>query len=200
MTEQSAARTAEIRVVLLEMAATDQRVRAELLHEGTLFDGYQPRMAEVHHHNALTLTAIMDEVGWPSARLMGRDACDAAWLVLQHSIGDPSVMRRGLTLLQNHPDDGVAPAQLAMLEDRVRTMSGLPQSYGTQFDWDEHGVLAPRQIEDPDQVELRRKAVGLPPLADKQREMNEMAARPPGDLAQRRREIEQWEVSVGWHP
>ena len=192
-----------MRVALLEMAATDQRVRAELVREGTLFDGYHPRMAEVHHHNALMLTAILDEVGWPSVRLVGRDAGDAAWLVLQHSIADPLVMRRGLALLQDHPDGGVAPAQLAMLEDRVRVMSGLPQQYGTQFDWDEHGMLAPRQIEDPDGVDERRKAVGLPPLADKQREMNVTCARddmrPPHDFAQRRAAIERWEISVGWH-
>src|SRR5205823_1179848 len=83
---------------------------------------------------------------------VGRDAADAAWLVLQHSIGDPPVMRRGLELLRSVASGEVDPIQVAMLEDRIRTYSGLPQLYGTQFDWDERGEMAPRPIEDAAQV------------------------------------------------
>lgn len=193
----------ELRAELLSMAATDQRVRSELVEEGTLFDGYHPRMADVHHRNASRLSAIMDVMGWPSAELVGSDGCDAAWLVLQHSIGDPPVMRRGLALLQAASVNVVAPAQLAMLEDRVRIMSGLPQRYGTQFDWNDEGVLGPREIDDPDGVDARRCSVGLPPLQDKLSEMRETmgrhAQRPSVDLAERRREMQRWEISVGWH-
>ena len=88
---------------LIAMAAEDQRVRAELLSEGVLFDGYQPRMAELHHQNALRLAAIMSEIGWPARSVVGREGADAAWLVLQHAIGDPRVMRRGLELLRSLP-------------------------------------------------------------------------------------------------
>ena len=185
------------------MAGTDQRVRAELVQEGTLFLGYHPRMAEVHHENAMTLASIMDAVGWPSADMVGTDGCDAAWLVLQHSIGDPPVMRRGLALLQAAPSNAVAPIQRAMLEDRVRVMSGLPQRYGTQFDWSADGTFGPREIEDASHVDERRRAIGLPPLETKIREMREQMERArqqaPADFAERRREIEQWEISVGWH-
>jgi hypothetical protein len=187
---------------LLAMAAEDQRVRAELLAEGTLFQGYHPRMAEVHHRNAARLSAIMDHVGWPGRRLVGADAADAAWLVLQHSIGDPAVMRRGLTLLRSLPAGEVAPAQLAMLEDRVRILSGLPQRYGTQFDWDADGLMSPHAIEEPDRVEELRRGVGLPPLSEKMHELREGVAReggvPPADLAERRRQIDTWARSVGW--
>jgi hypothetical protein len=192
----------ELRAELIAMAAEDQRVRAELLAEGTLFQGYHPRMAEVHHRNAARLSAIMDRVGWPGRRLVGVDAADAAWLVLQHSIGDPAVMRRGLSLLRSAAADEVAPAQLAMLEDRVRILSGLPQRYGTQFDWDSDGVMNPHEIEDPDKVEELRRDVGLAPLAEKVREIREGVARegavPPADLTARRREIDAWARSVGW--
>jgi len=66
---------------LIAMAAEDQRVRAELLAEGVLFDGYQPRMAEVHHRNAVRLATIMSELGWPRRSLVGRTGADAAWAV-----------------------------------------------------------------------------------------------------------------------
>ena len=188
----------------IAMAAEDQRVRAELVAEGTLFDGYHPRMADVHHRNAMRLAAIMDEVGWPGRALVGRDAADAAWLVLQHSIGDPPVMRRGLALLREALAIGdVSPVQLAMLEDRVRTYSGLPQLYGTQFDWDERGEMSPRPIEDPGGVDERRRALGLEPLAEKLQEVREgiarEGARPLDDPERRRRETDGWERSVGWH-
>src|SRR5947209_18941682 len=129
---------------LIAMAREDQRVRAELLAEGVLFDGYQQRMAAVHHRNALRLAAIMDEIGWPGRSVVGRAAADAAWLVLQHAIGDPPVMRRGLELLRALPPGEVDSIQLAMLDDRVRTFSGQSQLYGTQFDWNERGEMQPR--------------------------------------------------------
>ena len=188
---------------LIAMAAEDQRVRDELLAEGVLFDGYQPRMAEVHHRNASRLAAIMEELGWPGRSVVGREAADAAWLVLQHAIGDPPVMRRGLELLRTLPPSEVDPIQVAMLEDRVRTFSGLPQVYGTQFDWGEQGEMQPRQIEDEAHVDERRAALGLPPLAEKLREIRAALARDgermPDDTAARRRQIDAWERSVGWH-
>ena len=188
---------------LIAMAAEDQRVRAELLAEGVLFDGYQRRMAEVHHRNAVRLAEIMTGIGWPGRSVVGREAADAAWLVLQHAIGDPPVMRRGLELLRAVPSGEVDPIQLAMLEDRVRTLSGLPQIYGTQFDWDERGEMQPRPIEDATHVDERRAAIGLPPLAAKLREIRDSLRRNgetmPVDTEARRREIDAWERSVGWH-
>jgi hypothetical protein len=190
-------------VELVAMAEEDQRVRADLLAQGVLFNGYQPRMSEVHHRNAVRLAAIMTEVGWPGRSVVGREAADAAWLVLQHSIGDPAVMRRGLALLRSLPRNEVDPIQVAMLEDRVRTHSGLPQLYGTQFDWNERGEMQPRPIEDAANVDDRRAAIGLPPLAEKLREIRDAfrngGERMPVDAAERRREIDAWERSVGWH-
>ena len=188
---------------LIAMAEEDQRVRAELLADGTLFHGYNPRMAEVHHRNAMRLAEIMDAIGWPGRSAVSMEAADAAWLVLQHSIGDPPVMRRGLELIRAAPPGDVDPIQVAMLEDRVRTYSGLPQRYGTQFDWDEHGEMQPRPIEDPGQVDERRRSVGLGPLSEKLREIREGTVRAgelsPAEAASRRREIDEWERSVGWH-
>jgi hypothetical protein len=190
-------------VELVAMAEEDQRVRGELLAEGVLFNGYHPRMAEVHHRNAVRLAALMKESGWPARSVVGREAADAAWLVLQHSIADPVVMRRGLELLRSLPPGEVDPIQVAMLEDRVRTFSGLPQIYGTQFDWDERGEVQPRPIEDAGRVDERRAAIGLPPLAEKLAEIRDTLRRDgammPADAAERRREIDAWERSVGWH-
>jgi hypothetical protein len=192
-----------LRDELLAMAEEDQRVRAELAAEGSLFDGYHPRMEEVHRRNAARLTEIMAEHGWPGGTLVGKEGAHAAWLVLQHAIGNPSLQRRGLELLRRAVAEGEAPAiETAMLEDRVRSFEGKPQVYGTQFDWDEHGRLSPLPIEDEANVDERRRHVGLPPLAGDTRRRREAIAhgceKPPRDWAERQRQFEAWALAVGW--
>jgi hypothetical protein len=56
-------------------------------------------MAEVLHRNAGRLAAVLDRHGWPTPDLAGKDGAAAAWPVLQHAIGDPALIRRGLELI-----------------------------------------------------------------------------------------------------
>ncbi len=192
-----------LRDELLAMEAEDRRVRAALIAEGALGDGYHPRMAEVHNRNADRLSAIIDRHGWPGRGLVGEDAARAAWFVLQHAIGQPALQRRGLVLLREAAARGDASAiGVAMLEDRIAFFEGRPQRYGTQYDWDERGELAPWAIEDEAGVDERRRAVGLPPLAENTHRLREEAARagegPPRDWKKRRAEMEAWARQVGW--
>ncbi len=185
------------------MAAEDARVRAELAADGTLFGGYHPRMEAVHRANARRLAAVFDAAGWPGVARVGPDGAEAAWRVVQHAIGEPAFVRRGLALLRDAVARGDAdPAQLAYLEDRVATFEGRPQRYGTQFDWDEAGVLSPRPLDDPDGVDARRRALGLEPLAERTAVMRARAAEegegPPPDAAERRRTVAAWARAVGW--
>jgi hypothetical protein len=139
----------DLRDTLLAMAEEDRRVRAELAADGSLGEGYHPRMEAVHRRNATALTAIIEEHSWPGRSLVGDDGTHAAWLVLQHAIGNPPLQRRGLELLRRAVQQGEIPLrQVAYLEDRIRFFEGRPQVYGTQYDWDEHSELAPHPIED----------------------------------------------------
>src|SRR5262249_16927487 len=80
----------------LSMAADDRRLCAELMAEGSLGDGYHPRMQEVHRCNAARLKEVIGEHGWRGRGLVGEDGAHAAWLVLQPAIGEPELQRRGL--------------------------------------------------------------------------------------------------------
>jgi hypothetical protein len=189
-----------LRHQLVAMAAEDARVRAELAATGELFRGYAPRMEDVHRRNARDLMAIVRQHGWPGRGLVGEDAMHAAWLVLQHAIGEPDVQRGCLPILREAAERGDATlAQVAYLEDRIAFFERRPQRYGTQFDWDERGMLSPWPIEDPDGVDARRTAVGLPPLADRiaQARRGAQGSVPP-DYARRQAEMLAWSRLVGW--
>ena len=185
------------------MAAEDARVRNELAADGSLFHGYHPRMREVHGRNGERLVQIMAGHGWPVAAQVGADAADAAWLVVQHAIGKPDLQRRALAALLEAAARGEAPAwQAAMLDDRIRTLEGRPQRYGTQLDWNADGQLAPLPIEEPLAIAERRRSVGLPPLEDavaqRRRAADAEGDRPPSDWPARQEAMQRWLVEVGW--
>ena len=156
----------DLRRELRAMAADDRRTRDGLAADGTLEDGYDPRMEAVHRRNAARLAVVLEQQGWPGASLVGPEAAEAAWLIAQHAIGEPDFQRRSLRLLQEAAAQGEVPAwQPAMLEDRIRMFEGRRQLYGTQLEPDDEGRVQPYPIEDPEHVEERRVAVGLEPLA-----------------------------------
>ena len=188
---------------LVAMAREDLAKRGELVQRGELSHGYHPEMRAMHDRNAAALLAILDESGWPVRSVVGQEAAEAAWLVVQHAIGHPELQRRCRDLMAGAVQaDEAEPAQLAMLEDRIRCFEGRPQVYGTQFDWDEAGELSPQPIEDPAGVDALRAAAGLPPLAQRQAELRAQSAQegdgPPADAAERRRGFEAWLRETGW--
>jgi hypothetical protein len=192
-----------VRAELLAMAAEDLRIREELARSGALFEGYHPRMREVHERNAGRLGAIMEAHGWPGRSFVGEDASAAAWLILQHAISNPSLQRRGLTLIREAAATGdVSSIHVAMLEDRIRSNEGKGQRYGTQFDWDENGLMSPLPIEDEPKVDERRAEIGLTPLAEDIRRKRQLALeggeRPPQNWDARQAEIREWLRSTGW--
>ena len=186
---------------LVALAAHDLATRARLAEDGSLFGGYNPKMRAVHESNARQLDTIIGASGWPTAQEVGDDGAEAAWLIAQHAIGLPDFQRKCFALLQAEVAAGQAPSwQMAMMCDRIRIYEGRLQLYGTQFDWDDEGQMSPRPSEDPDGVDRRRGEVGLEPLADAiVRHKAQSASQPkPTDLAERRKQMDDWAKSVGW--
>ena len=188
----------ELRAELIQMDDYDQAVRAELAADGSLFDGYHPRMAAVHDANAARLRAIVATHGWPTERLVGVDGAKAAHRIAQHSINHPKFMRECRLLLDEASARGEVPRwQFAYIDDRIRVFEGLKQRYGTQWRGGPHG-LEPYPIEDPDHVDERRAALDLPSLAElhasapHERPLDAEAARRVDD-----KELA-WRRAVGW--
>ncbi len=183
------------------MAQRDFQTREALAADQSLFNGYHPQMQAIHEENAGVLERIIEEHGWPSRDIAGDDGAEAAWLIAQHAIGLPDLQRKCLRLLEEAARDGaVPPWQPAMLLDRVCVFEGRLQLYGTSFDWDEHGMMSPRPIADPDSVDQRRAAVGLSPLSEAiALQRRQSTGQPkPASFIERQREFEEWAKSVGW--
>jgi hypothetical protein len=80
---------------------------------------------------------------------------------------DPQVLRRCLTLMRDAAAAGEAePWQVAFLVDRVSLVERNVQVYGTTICRQPDGSFGPPLLEDPDRVDTRRRAVGLPPLEE----------------------------------
>jgi hypothetical protein len=190
---------------LLTMAADDARVRSELAVTGELFDGYNDRMRATHRRNGDRLGQIIDDVGWPDDRLVGHPAAAAAFTIVQHDIANPALARRCLPLLRAaHAHGDIDGVQVAYLEDRICAFEGRPQHYGTQMDWTDDGEFgAWPPVDEPDDLDRRRAAIGLPPIDEQLQRARERAntgdVEPsPHDRRVRREAAERFARSVGW--
>lgn len=117
------------------------------------------------------LKEIIKEIGWPTISKVGEKASKGAYILIQHADHDVAFQREGLKLMKEAGTD-VDPHNVAYLEDRVRVNSGEPQLYGTQF-FGEGADYGPRPIEDAEHLDERRAALGLAPMAEYKKELEE---------------------------
>ncbi|HEV7782081.1 MAG TPA: DUF6624 domain-containing protein [Chitinophagaceae bacterium] len=109
---------------------------------------------------------ILKTHGYPSVRSVGTDVAFVVFLVIQHS--DLGIQEQYHSLLKKAMEEGdLFPDNLALLEDRIALRQGRKQSYGSQIGTNlKTGEQYVQPLEDPDNVDLRRAALGLEPLSD----------------------------------
>lgn len=193
----------EIASKIIQLKEEDLVLRNQLIQKRQLGEGYNEEMAKLHDRNAKQLDEIMDNIGYPTIEKVGKEASEAAWLIVQHAIGQPHFMRKCLKLLANAVTANQAsPISLAYLTDRIATFEGRPQLYGTSYDWDEQGALSPTLFDDLDKVNQRRKAIGLNSMEEQLQIIRRQAKiehqSPPKDWKERSRRYEEWRKAVGW--
>ena len=114
----------------------------------------------IRNRNTEFLKRVVENLGWPSEKVVGKSASHWAWYIAQHSDHDLSFQEKCLSSMKAIPENGVSLYNLAYLTDRVRVAKGLPQLYATQFQWKKRKkVNAP--VEDPKGLSKRRKEMGL---------------------------------------
>lgn len=191
---------------LIERGEHDLAVRQRLITEGNLSGGYNPDMEAVHLDNARRLQEIIDQIGWPAQEQVGKEASQAAWLIVQHAISLPAFMKKALALMnEQQKTRTIDPVNLAFLSDRIAMYENRPQLYGTQFVDDEQGRLAPYTLADSiDQVNQRRQELGLNTVPER---LIELTARmsvehekqlTPDQRQAKQEEYDAWRRKVGW--
>jgi hypothetical protein len=187
----TAAKEPQLRSELLLLTDTDQAVRKTLIEwmkkngsngnvvEESLgpeqkadFEKMTTAMTKVDKENTNWLKDVVEKYGWPTNTMVGKDGASAAWLLVQHADADIKFQRKCLDLMSKLPKEEVSQVDFAYLTDRVLLAEGKKQVYGTQFTGD--GKLQPEPIEDEANVDKRRKEVGLPPLAEYAKSIEEM--------------------------
>lgn len=189
--------------IIIDLKNADLALRGKLVNSGQLSEGYNDEMKELHNKNAKILNDVIDTIGYPTIDKVGKEASEASWLVIQHAIGQPELMKKSAALLERAVIENKAdPKNLAYLTDRIAVFEGKPQLYGTQFDWDENGKLSPNLYDDLTKVNERRNSIGLNTLEEQTEIIRRQAENenqlPPTDFEKRKQEIEEWKKNVGW--
>lgn len=150
---------------LIEMGKQDQAIRQELGAAKLQDPIFVKRMNEADRLREKRLGAIIDAKGWPLTSMVGDDAVASAWVIAQH--GSDAFLARCLPLMQAAANKLEFPLNLlAMSVDRVRKHEGKAQVYGTQLSLTKDGKFGLDPIEDLENVDVRRAAAGMEPLAD----------------------------------
>lgn len=112
--------------------------------------------------NQKNIFALLDTYGWPTTSEVTEYAAAGAALIVNHASHDDRV--KYFPLLKEAFEKGEAqPLRFAKMQDRILVEEGKEQLYGTQIKF-ENLVREPYPIQDPEQVDKRRKAIGLGPL------------------------------------
>lgn len=87
------------------------------------------------------------------------------WAVIQHSNLDlqQKYLPRFIVAAEEHKLKGEL---VAVMQDRIACWSGKAQIYGSQGSINENGIFIPAPIEDDENVDSRRAAMGMIPLQE----------------------------------
>lgn len=140
-----------------------KEIRAEMIRRGELDQGIRQKpdaddkeMEEIDTNNVAYLIGLIKEVGWIDKSRFGEQASTGAFFIVQHSHNFPLMM----TALPKLKKDGFL-GFYALMYDRLQIMMAEKQLYGSQF----FGKAGLMPLEDPENVDKRRKEMGLEPMA-----------------------------------
>lgn len=161
-----------LQTTLLTILDSDQGVRQELVEIRDKYGYKTPQMDSIARIvlytdslNLIQIKKILDKDGWVGPEIVGKEANNAIFAVIQHS--DLASQQQYLPLMREATKNNKADkSQLALLEDRVALREGRRQIYGTQTIRLDDGKNYLQPLEDPDNVDKRRAAIGLGPIAE----------------------------------
>lgn len=158
---------------LLDIYTEDQGIRGEFMKIYTdpksdkkKIDSIGKIMNKKDSVNLIKVIKILDEKGWVGKDVVGAQANQTLFLVIQHS--DLQYQQKYLPMMRDAVKKGNAKASsLALLEDRVALREGKKQIYGSQVSYHPTTKIPfVSPLEDPENVDKRRASVGLATMSD----------------------------------
>ncbi|MEH3114471.1 DUF6624 domain-containing protein [Pedobacter terrae] len=127
-------------------------------------DSLREVMRQTDNINLKRVKEIIKEKGWQSPQKVGMTAAQGLFLVIQHA--DLQTQLEYLPLIQDvEKKGGILSSNLAILEDRINARQGKTQSFGSQLFTDrKSGKKYPYPIADVDNLDKRRKSMGMTPM------------------------------------
>lgn len=121
----------------------------------------------IDEHNRNKLKEIFARHGFPTRKMVGSEAMNGVFLIIQHSDADKIWQKSQLTNIKNAVKKGDMDAQsYAYLYDRIKINSGEKQLYGTQFAKVDakNRVAELATTEDLGNLDKRRMEIGIMPI------------------------------------
>lgn len=160
-----------LRIILKDQAMDyyiDQ-AKKHFMKEGNAPQWYYPIGAfkqQIGKENYVTITKLIEEYGWPIYSTVGELAADAPLLVINHHESE-AVRKKYLAQIKDACLEKEGSCmEFAKIQDRILVNENQPQIYGMQFRYNTQRNLEPFPIINPEQVDQRRKEIGLEPLKD----------------------------------
>lgn len=115
---------------------------------------------------------IIEKYGWLGPQDVGFYGSQALFLVIQHA--DLATQKKYYPIIKNAEKEGkILSSNVAILEDRIAMREGQKQIYGSQGFKDKvTGTNYIYPIENPDELDKRRKSMGLNPMIEYNKNWN----------------------------
>ncbi len=169
----------DLQLKIIDLFVSDQAIRGNIMHDiiekykidttdlKTQHDWSDPDEISVDELNRNELKLIFKEYGFPTKDLIGRDAMQGVFLIIQHADRDKEWQKNQLPNLEIAAKKGDLPKQnYAFLYDRIKVNEGSPQRYGSQFENvdREKGITQLRETEKIEHLDDRRREMGMMPI------------------------------------
>lgn len=163
-----------LQLEIIKMYINDQYVRSNLMED--VLKRYNLVKSEVivdstgintDERNRKRLKEIIDEFGFPNEDMVGKDAMDGIFYLIQHSDGDKVWQKSQLSNIEKAVKKGDMDGhQYAYLYDRIKVNEGEKQLYGTQFSNVNtvNKTVKLAETEDLERLDKRRREVGMMPI------------------------------------
>ena len=156
-----------VRTELLQMEKVDQEARLNCTN-GTSEEQIKclgEISKAIDEPNTKRISQIYDQIGFPNTAKVGKDGLQAFMILLQHAPTDELRVRSLKPISKAFKDRELPAMEYANFVDRLRLHQGKKQLYGAGFEIKD-GKLVLSPTEDLKNLEKRRARIGLPPMAE----------------------------------